>query len=107
MSTVPVPREPIVMPPLVSSEAPTPMISIVPCEPALFPTSKPEACAVPLLEILMRLTPLSLTVSCPDCTELPEPAIFSVPWDPACAPSVTVVVAMALPPAVTFNVPEP
>ncbi|MNR51832.1 hypothetical protein D3C85_1715690 [compost metagenome] len=33
--------------------------------------------------------------------------IFSVPWDPTCVPSVTVVDAMALPPAAMFNLPVP
>ncbi|MNX96092.1 hypothetical protein D3C86_1283940 [compost metagenome] len=95
------------MPPLVSSEAPAPIISTVPNEPALLPRSKPEASAVPLSEIVRKPVPLSLTVSCPDCKELPEPVIFSVPWDPTCVPSVTVVDAMALPPAAMFNLPVP
>ncbi|MNT21929.1 hypothetical protein D3C72_1572880 [compost metagenome] len=104
---MPVPREPIVMPPLVVREAPGPVISTVPCEPALLPISKPEACAVPLLDIVTRLTPLSLTVSCPACKELPAPVIFKVPWDPTWDPNETVLVAMALPPAVRFSVPVP
>ncbi|MNR66172.1 hypothetical protein D3C85_1895340 [compost metagenome] len=62
---------------------------------------------MPLLDIVTRLTPLSLTVSCPACKELPAPVIFKVPWDPTWDPNETVLVAMALPPAVRFSVPVP